>query len=136
MDPSSRYPRIATLALSALLLYACSDSDPTDPADNGPKNHRPVLVELPDTSVTVGNSLVLTTDGSDPDGDPLSFHGAIGASLSDVMLGTLPVFDFESSTRTLTFIPQAYDRPRRTAIFWAEDGKGGVDTMTVRVGVN
>lgn len=120
-----------------LVVMACSDSEVAPETDNpGNGNHRPVMVELPDTSVNVGSVLRLKFTASDPDGDNLTFHGSVGSSLSDVHLGTLPVFSFVSSETTLVFTPQDYDRPRRTAILWAEDGHGGIDTMTVRMTVN
>jgi len=115
---------------------SCSGSDVAPEPDNQPKNHRPVLVEIPDTLVTVGSVLFLQVDGSDPDGDSLAFHGSVGSSLSDFRAGTLPIFHFDVPSRTLVFTPRDYDRPARWAILWAEDGRGSVDTMTVHMFVN
>jgi Bacterial Ig domain len=132
-----RMTKLFRAALSTLLvLAACSGSDVAPEDKNTPVNHRPVVQELPDTSISVGSQLQLTVNGSDPDGDSLSFHGVMSSSLTDLYNGTLPVYNFDSPQRTLHFNPQAYDRPGRTAILWAEDGRGGVDTMRVHVTVN
>jgi hypothetical protein len=124
-------------ALALLLVAAsCSESEVSPEPEAGPKNHRPVMVEIPDTSITVGAVLRLQADGSDSDGDSLAFHGSVGSTLSDWRNGTVPVVYFNRDERALYFSPQAHDRPARWAILWAEDGRGGVDTMTVHVQVS
>lgn len=94
------------------------------------------MTELPDTFVAVGGTLVLQASATDPDGDNLSYHGSVSTTLSDIHAGTLPQFFFSSTAHTLSFFPQDYDKPARTAILWVEDGHGGIDTMYVRMQVN
>jgi hypothetical protein len=111
-----------------LFIASCSEEEPVAP-DNNP----PVLVDLQDTTTTVGSTLRLTAFATDRDGDQISYH------LTVIIRGIhdpLPDASIDSSSGEFVFRPTASDRPSRDFVVRARDGHGGEDATEFTVTVN
>ena len=112
----------------ALIVTNCSDDDPT-----APNNNPPVLVDLQDTTATVGGTLRLTASATDRDGDPISYH------LTVMIRGihdSFPDAHIDAGSGEFVFKPTASDRPDRHFVVRARDGRGGEDSTSFTVTVN
>ena len=112
----------------ALFVASCSDEEPV-----GPENNPPVLVELSDTTTTVGSTLRLTVLATDRDGDQISYH--LTALIGGVH-SPLPDASIDSGSGEFVFKATASDRPSRDFVIQARDGRGGEDATRFTVTVN
>ena len=93
-------------------------------------NRAPVIQELPDTNIAVGDTLWMRALAHDPDGDEISFR--IKIYVYNVF-GRWPDIDFNSSTGHFWFAPVAGDQPNPSFEFIARDGRGGESSTTFAV---
>ena len=112
----------------AVVIASCSDDDPMTP-----ENSSPVLVDLRDTTISVGNTLRTTALATDPDGDPINYH------LTVMIRGIhdpLPAASIDARTGEIIFRPTPDDRPSRDFVVRAQDGRGGEDATSFTATVN
>ncbi|MAF11805.1 hypothetical protein CMK11_15265, partial [Candidatus Poribacteria bacterium] len=90
-------------------------------------NRDPAFIPLGAQTVSEGNTLRFTVIGQDPDGD-------------DVTLGTAGLLPgsatFDPATGRFTWSPTFADSGAHTAIFTADDPRGGSTRMTVQISVS
>lgn len=130
--------------LAAFVSITCSESqDPMDKSGGNdtdtivtePPNTPPVLIDLPDTSTTVGSVLYFWPIGYDLDGDSLIYDGFVNTTLSDIKAGTVPIYSFFEELNVLEFKVRVSDKPNRKVYFTVNDGRGGADTTFLTVTV-
>lgn len=125
---------VMTMILPALVLclLACGDEDePT-----GPVNNRPVMQAQRDTSVVMGDTLRLTAQADDLDGDVLDYGFTAFVTVQEILNGYRPNAEMNHSTGQFEFVGQSADQPSRTFRFQVDDGRGGVDSTRFSITVN
>lgn len=115
------------VALVGLVAGGCSSDEVAAPMNNPPE-----LPAQSDVNATVGDTVTLSFQASDRDGDTISYRlTAIIRGLSD----TLPNVTIDSHTGVFHFTPAVTDKPFREFIVYARDGRGGEDEVRFKVNV-
>jgi hypothetical protein len=110
-------------------------SPATPDTSTGPENNAPVLAAQRDTAGVVGDTLRLTANATDPDGDEVSLLAQVEVTLQEIRTGYRADMDFDASTGAFWFVPGNRDVPERAFHFVAEDGRGGRDDKRFVVSV-
>lgn len=112
----------------ALLLTACSE-DGSSPR----LNHRPVILQLPDTTSSLGDTLRLRAEAADSDGDAVQYRLTVVLNLEEVRIGYHPRAGIDGATGDFWFAPKVDDRPTRGFKITATDPFGGRDSTRFEV---
>ncbi len=118
------------ILLLVLAVIGCSDEECTAPdRDNLP----PVFSEIPDTFVTIGDTLTLDVIATDPDNDPITYHMIILESQNNPP--GYPNFEYDNDTGIFNYYPKIDDYPGSDYHFIALDDFGGMDTTSIDIDV-
>ena len=128
--------RFAAVAFFLLVLSwsnGCGDGGGN--GGTGLSNHPPVIEAQGDTSVVLGDTLVLWARASDTDSDELSYTVMAHITYEEFARGYQPDAWMNRTSGRFRFRPQADDSPQRRFTFSANDGRGGADSTTFNVSV-
>ena len=115
-------------------MSGCSDGGAN--GGTSPSNHPPVIEAQRDTSVVLGDTLVLWARAHDTDGDELTYAAMAHITYEELVRGYFPDAGIIPTSGRFRFRAQAEDCPGRRFTFSANDGRGGADSTPFTVGVN
>jgi hypothetical protein len=111
---------IIALILSIALLIACSENN-IGPIDEEPidfpckGNRQPIIESIPDTFVSIGDTVWLQTVAYDPDGDELTYSAyCSNLTWGEIKEGRYPHSECNPITGLFWFFAQENDLPYRT----------------------
>ena len=131
-----RYFGTLLLTIFVIFILGCADDNPSAASDPCDSNQKPVLNEIPDTTITVNDTLWLQLEGNDLDNIELEYTGlCINVSLSDIRSGDVPRSVCEQQTGIFWFFAHNYDMPYRIFRFTVFDTCGAADSIEVVVDV-
>jgi hypothetical protein len=120
---------VASLVLvCAVGIYGCGERGGN--GVTGPSNRSPVIRAQADTSVSVGDTLVIWADAHDADGDDLVFTATAYISYEEFRRGYFPDAGMNAETGRFAFRTRSEDGPARRFAFSVEDGCGGEDSTS------
>ena len=123
----------AVLLVASVLVAACGDdgSGPAAPS----ANNSPAMAQLPDTVVSIGDTLRLRAVAVDADGDEVRYQLTVFLSLEEIRAGYRAQVGMNGTTGEFWFAPKFGDRPRREFEIAATDDFGGRDSTGFVVAV-
>ena len=117
---------IGALFLAGIL--ACGE-DSVEP----PPNRPPVVGGLHDTTATIGDTLFMTFDAHDPDGDYLSYAFGVVRNRTEIETAYWPRYGVYWDDLVYWYLPAERDGPARTFQFRAKDSEGAKATIRFTV---
>jgi len=129
-----RHVTVVVSLLCAILGGGCGKDGGT--GSTGPTNHLPVIQAQADTSLAIGDTLVIWAKAHDADGDELTYTAAAHISFAEFMRGYFPDAGMNATTGRFEFRTRDEDGPYRQFTFAVDDGCGGADSTTFMVHMN
>jgi len=129
-----KHVTILLILLGMICICGCGDSGGT--AGPGPSNHTPVIEAQADTSLAVGDTLIIWAKAHDADDDELAYTAAAHISFEEFMRGYFPDAGMNAASGRFEFRTRDEDGPQRRFTFSVDDGRGGADSTTFRVNIN
>ena len=127
-----------TVLVLIVLLGACSDT--MSPIDKEPLNYpcegnrRPIIESIPDTFVSIGDTLWLQTVAYDLDGDALAYSAyCSNLTWGEIVEGLYPHSECDSITGLFWFFAQQNDYPYRIFEISAVDTCGYSVSVSVKI---
>jgi hypothetical protein len=129
-----KYCVVLLLVTAVALLSGCSSD--ADSTGTGPVNRAPVIQAQADTSVTVGDTLIIWAAAHDADGDELIYAATAFISYEEFTRGYFPDAGMNTTTGRFVFRTRAADGSERQFAFSVEDGRGGEDSTVFTVNLD
>jgi hypothetical protein len=129
-----KHVAISLILVGMICIYGCGDSGGS--AGPGPSNHTPVIEAQADTSLVLGDTLVIWAEAHDEDGDELAYTAAAYISFEELIRGYSPDAGMNAASGRFEFRTRDEDGPRRRFTFSVDDGRGGADSTTFWVNIN
>jgi hypothetical protein len=120
----------------SILVIGCGCGKDGGSGSTGPSNHAPVLQGQADTSLALGDTLVIWAEAHDDDGDDLTYTAAAHISFEEFMRGYFPDAGMNATSGRFEFRTREDDGPSREFTFSVDDGRGGTDSTTFWVRIH